>query len=79
MVALEEPPEGRTQGADRKGYHLTPAGRERVFRWLSEVSWPRTDLAEFHLKLVAAAHAGLADPISIVEAQRRELLRRPSA
>jgi hypothetical protein len=43
---------------------------------LAEVSWPKPDLAEFHLKLVAAAAAGLADPISIVDAQRRELLRR---
>jgi hypothetical protein len=40
------------------------------------VSWPKPDLAEFHLKLIAAAQAGLADPISIVDAQRRELLRR---
>src|SRR6266704_884004 len=58
MVALEEPPRGRAQRADRKVYHLTPAGQERVFQWLSEVSWPRPDLAEFHLKLVAAAQAG---------------------
>jgi len=49
MVALEEPPQGRTQLADRKIYHL---------------------------KLVAAAQAGLADPVSIVDAQRREMLRR---
>jgi DNA-binding PadR family transcriptional regulator len=76
MVALEEPPNGRTQGADRKIYRLTPAGQERVYQWVSELSWPRPDLAEFHLKLVAAAQAGLADPISIVDAQRRELLRR---
>ena len=76
MVALEEPPQDHTRRADRKVYHLTPAGQERVYQWLSEVSWPKPDLAEFHLKLVAAAHAGLADPISIVDAQRRELMRR---
>ena len=76
MVALEEPPEGRAQRADRKVYYLTPAGQERVFQWLSEVSWPRPDLAEFHLKLVAATQAGLADPVSIIDTQRRELLRR---
>jgi hypothetical protein len=40
------------------------------------VSWPRPDLAEFHLKLIAAAAAGLADPLTIVDTQRRELLRR---
>jgi DNA-binding PadR family transcriptional regulator len=63
-------------GAGRKVYELTPAGQERVAEWLSEVGWPKPDLAEFHLKLVAAAQAGLADPIGIVDAQRRELLRR---
>jgi DNA-binding PadR family transcriptional regulator len=62
--------------ADRKVYELTSAGQLRVTEWLSEVSWPKPDLAEFHLKLIAAAAAGLADPIGIVDAQRRELLRR---
>ena len=61
---------------DRKVYVLTAAGQERVAEWLAEVSWPRPDLAEFHLKLIAAAAAGLADPIAIVDAQRRALLRR---
>ncbi len=31
---------------------------------------------EFHLKLIAAGAARLADPIAIVDMQRRELLRR---
>ena len=44
--------------------------------WLAEVSWPKPDLAEFHLKLLAATAARLADPIAIIDAQRRELLRR---
>ncbi len=61
---------------ERKVYVLTAAGQERVAEWLAETSWPRPDLAEFHLKLVAAAAAGLADPINIVNAQRRELLLR---
>lgn len=59
----------------RKVYELTAAGQERVAQWLAEVSWPRPDLAEFHLKLIAAAQARLTDPIAIVDAQRRELLR----
>ena len=62
--------------ADRKVYELTPAGQERVAEWLNEVSWPKPDLVEFHLKLIAAAQAGLADPIGIVDTQRRDLLRR---
>ena len=61
---------------ERKAYALTAAGVERVAEWLDEVSWPKPDLVDFHLKLVTAAAAGLADPISIVDAQRRELLRR---
>lgn len=65
-----------SDGPDPKVYELTPTGQERVAAWLGEVSWPKPDLAEFHLKLIAAAAAGLADPIAIVDMQRRELLRR---
>jgi DNA-binding PadR family transcriptional regulator len=61
---------------ERKVYALTPLGHGRVADWLAEVSWPKPDLVEFHLKLVAAAVAGLADPLTIVDTQRRELLRR---
>lgn len=67
---------GSLDRPDRKVYGLTPTGQQRVADWLTEVSWPKPDLAEFHLKLVAAAAAGLADPIGIVDTQRRELLRR---
>lgn len=68
----------REDGAlsDRKVYELTTAGHQRVADWLAEVSWPKPDIAEFHLKLVAAADSRLADPLSLVDAQRRELLRR---
>ena len=67
---------GAADRADRKVYGLTREGHERVAEWVADVSWPKPDLAEFHLKLVAAAAGGLADPISIADAQRRELLRR---
>jgi DNA-binding PadR family transcriptional regulator len=77
LVAVEETPESTGPAdRDRKVYVLTAAGQQRVAEWLAEVSWPKPDLAEFHLKLTAAAAAGLADPISIVDVQRRELLRR---
>ena len=66
----------RGDGPARKVYELTSVGAERVGEWLTEVSWPKPDLAEFHLKLVACAQAGLADPIGIIDAQRRELFRR---
>ena len=75
LVAGELAP-GVAERPDRKVYALTAAGQQRVTEWLAEVSWPRPDLAEFHLKLIAAAAARLANPVTIVDAQRRELLRR---
>jgi DNA-binding PadR family transcriptional regulator len=75
-LVVSERAGGSADRPDRKVYALTADGQERVTEWLAEVSWPKPDLAEFHLKLVAAAAAGLADPISIVDAQRRVLLRR---
>ncbi len=74
LIGLDE--HTATNDRERKAYTLTALGQERVNEWLAEVSWPKPDLAEFHLKLIAAAAAGLADPIGIVDAQRRELLRR---
>src|ERR1035441_9957705 len=71
--------EGVASSSDRpyrKVYELTSAGQERVTEWLAEGGWAKPGLAEFHLKLIAAAAAGLADPIGIVDMQRRELLRR---
>src|SRR5271154_3078061 len=74
LVTAEQEP-GLPDRSDRKVYALTAAGQRRVADWLAEVSWPKPDLAEFHLKLVAAAAARLADPVAHVDAQRRELLR----
>ena len=54
--------ESQEKRPDRKVYVLTAAGQQRVAGWLAEVSWPRPDLAEFHLKLIAASTAGLASP-----------------
>ena len=69
-------PSEESERSERKIYELTAVGQQRVTEWLSEVSWPKPDLADFHLKLIAATAAGLADPLGIVDAQRRELLRR---
>jgi DNA-binding PadR family transcriptional regulator len=65
---------GQSDRPDRKVYELTPAGRTRVTEWLEDTSWPKPAPAEFHLKLVAAAAAGLADPVRLVDAQRHALL-----
>jgi DNA-binding PadR family transcriptional regulator len=75
-LVTSEREDGPADRPDRKVYGLTASGQERIGEWLAEVSWPKPDLAEFHLKLVAAATSGLADPVTIVDAQRRELLRR---
>lgn len=65
---------GQTDRPDRKVYALTDAGHDRVSTWLEDTSWPKPAPAEFHLKLVAAAAAGLADPVAVVDRQRRALL-----
>src|SRR5215470_2337827 len=75
LLAVETPADDPDR-SDRKVYALTPDGQRRVAEWIAAVEGPKPDLAEFHLKLVAAASAGLADPITIVDTQRRELLRR---
>ena len=61
---------------DRKVYGLTPGRRGTGRRVARRGELAEARLAEFHLKLIAAAAAGLADPIGMVDAQRRELLRR---
>ncbi len=67
----------RSEGPpDRKVYALAPAGQQRLTAWLTEVNWPKLDLAELHLKLAVAKAAGLADPVDLVAAYRRELLGR---
>lgn len=63
------------RGPQRKVYALTAAGQERVTAWMAESPGPRADVADFHLKLVAAAESGAADPLALVHTRRRELMR----
>jgi len=70
---------GQADRPDRKVYELTEAGRERVIEWLDDTSWPKPAPAEFHLKLVAAAAAGLGDPVRLVDTQRHALLEELAA
>jgi DNA-binding PadR family transcriptional regulator len=65
---------GQTDRPERKVYALSATGRRRVDEWLEDTSWPKPAPAEFHLKLVAAAAAGLADPVRLVDVQRHALL-----
>ena len=70
---------GQADRPDRKVYELTEAGRERVIEWLDDTSWPKPAPAEFHLKLVAAAAAGLGDPVRLVDTQRHAVLEELAA
>jgi len=65
---------GQADRPDRKVYRLTAPGRDRLTEWLADTSWPKPAPAEFHLKLVVAAAAGLGDPVRIVDGQRHALL-----
>lgn len=68
--------EAAAERPERRIFELTATGRERVQDWLSDVTWPRPDLTNFHLKLVVAAAGSLADPLEVIGSQRRELVRR---
>jgi DNA-binding PadR family transcriptional regulator len=61
---------------DKKVYEVTAQGRAVVTEWLADVTWRRVAPVDFQLKLVTAGATGLADPVTLVDAQRRELLRR---
>lgn len=67
---------GQAVRPDRRVYELTAAGHDRVAAWVVGSDWPKPAPVEFHLKLTAVAAAGLADPVAVADAQRRELLRR---
>jgi DNA-binding PadR family transcriptional regulator len=67
---------GQSAAPDKKVYEVTAAGRDEVAAWLLDSSWTKVAPVQFHLKLVAAAGTGLADPVALIDAQRRELLRR---
>ncbi|MGW0982630.1 PadR family transcriptional regulator [Streptomyces xiamenensis] len=74
-LVVQEHEDASARGPRRKVYALSGAGRERVAEWLAEPAGPKADVAEFHLKLVAAAESGMAEPLALVEARRRELRR----
>ncbi|WP_086683575.1 PadR family transcriptional regulator [Amycolatopsis pretoriensis] len=74
-LVVQEREDVPVRGPRRKVYALTAAGQERVVAWMAEGAGPKADVTEFHLKLVAAAESGLADPVALVDARRRELMR----
>lgn len=74
-LVVQEREDEPLRGPRRKVYALTAAGQERAAAWMAESPGPRADVADFHLKLVAAATSGLADPLALVDTRRRELIR----
>ncbi|MFI5612022.1 PadR family transcriptional regulator [Amycolatopsis sp. NPDC051903] len=74
-LVVQEREDEPVRGPRRKVYAVTAAGQERVAAWMAEAAGPKGDVTEFHLKLVAAAESGLADPVALVDARRRELMR----
>lgn len=74
--------DGLVQGVDvpddsrqKRVYELTDAGREALEEWLrAPTSGPRLR-DEFFMKLVLADGAGISDPRSLIERQRREYLQ----
>jgi DNA-binding PadR family transcriptional regulator len=59
---------------DKKVYELTPAGREALRQWVDEVA-PMARLREgFVTKLVLAWRTRLADPVVLIDRQRRAYL-----
>lgn len=74
-LVVQDREDAPVRGPRRKVYALTAAGQERLAAWMAESAGPRADVPEFHLKLVAAAESGLADPLALVDTRRQDLLR----
>ncbi|WP_034263632.1 PadR family transcriptional regulator [Actinospica robiniae] len=74
-LVVQERGDESVRGPQRKVYALTAAGQERAVAWMAESVGLRAEVAEVHLKLVAAAVSGLADPLTLIDGRRRELIR----
>ena len=62
---------------DKKVFELTAAGGEAVRQWVDDLVVPQVRDA-FFSKLVLAAETRLADPLVLIDRQRRAYLRRLS-
>jgi DNA-binding PadR family transcriptional regulator len=60
----------------KKVFELTPAGRDELQQWVDDLVPAARVRDRFFVKLVLAARFGLADPISLIDRQRRAYLRR---
>ena len=60
---------------DKKVFSLTPAGHEAVRAWIDDVLGVPRIRDEFFTKIVLADRAKLADPLTLIDRQRRAYLR----
>jgi DNA-binding PadR family transcriptional regulator len=74
--------DGLVTGADVPGdtrqkrvYELTDAGRAALDQWIAAPTQATRLKDEFFMKLVLSARAGVADPRTLIERQRREYLQ----
>jgi DNA-binding PadR family transcriptional regulator len=61
---------------DKKVFELTAAGHKELQRWVDDLVPAARVRDEFFTKLVLAARARLADPVVLIDRQRRAYLRR---
>lgn len=59
---------------NKRTYRLTDAGREAVLAWFDETTDEPRVRDEFFMKVALAPHSGLADPITLINKQRRQYL-----
>ncbi|TQK42816.1 PadR family transcriptional regulator [Streptomyces sp. SLBN-118] len=59
---------------NKRTYSLTDAGREAVLAWFDETADEPRVRDEFFMKVALAPHSGLADPITLINKQRRQYL-----
>ncbi|WP_030296203.1 PadR family transcriptional regulator [Streptomyces katrae] len=59
---------------NKRTYRLTAAGREAVLAWFEETAEEPRVRDEFFMKLALAPQSGLADPVALINKQRRQYL-----
>ncbi|MFE5023380.1 PadR family transcriptional regulator [Streptomyces sp. NPDC056656] len=64
----------QTGRPNKRTYHLTDAGQEAVSAWFAETADEPRVRDEFFMKLALAPFSGLADPIALINRQRRQYL-----
>ncbi|MET7621503.1 PadR family transcriptional regulator [Streptomyces sp. NPDC005408] len=59
---------------NKRTYRLTDAGHEAVLAWFDETTDEPRVRDEFFMKIALAPESGLADPIQLINKQRRQYL-----